>query len=685
MKKLLCVLVVVFCGFLAPIRAQSTQQTTFDEVDQQVYVNKDSTINVVHTSIFHLTGLYHTFYLQFPLVNQDNQAICSSDNTKQCASPDIFTITGVEDLTGKAIDKSLYSITDDTDSDGNVVKTFTYYFGDKGQTFTNQEFGITLKYTIYGGIGADSARNIDYLYMSNFPIFDLTCNKVVIQDYFPEGFIYSPTFLRVPASPSGDTTGYTATYDASKRMVQIQVDTYYTDFNFTYELGFAKGIVDMPATLALDTNSTPADMTVSFNGTTTDITAGGALPGIPSGTYDMTFSGNGYTDKIIKETFTSGEEKTINVQLQGSPFRQLMSLAFYIFSALGALGIPLAIFLVYNHWRGKGQDAAKVKVIVPYYHPPEDIRPYLLGSVKDEHVDIIDITSTIVDTAYRGYIKIKELEGSTLFGMNIGGKDYELTKLKPFDDLSESEKKIMDGIFDKADSTKISDLKNKFYLKLPDIRDNIYKEMTDKGYFNKRPDEVRRNYVMFGIGILIAGIILLVINGFLVTVFYYPLMLTPSIAVIIGGIGVITISQVMPAKTAYGSKIYEQLLGFKMYMEVAERFRVQDLTPETFEKFLPYAMIFGIEKKWGERFKDICKVPPSWFEGSTNVWTTIYLTNALMTFNTSTASAFTSAPQSSGRGGMGWGSRGGGWSGGGGFGGGFSGGGIGGGGHGGFS
>jgi uncharacterized membrane protein len=115
-----------------------------------------------------------------------------------------------------------------------------------------------------------------------------------------------------------------------------------------------------------------------------------------------------------------------------------------------------------------------------------------------------------------------------------------------------------------------------------------------------------------------------------------------------------------------------------MFLHTAERFKVQNLTPETFERYLPYAMVFGVEKQWAENFKDIYKEPPSWYEGR-DAWTTfntLYLINSLSTLHSSVGSVMASSPRSSGS--SGW--SGGGWSGGGGFSGGFGGGGGGGGG-----
>ena len=67
---------------------------------------------------------------------------------------------------------------------------------------------------------------------------------------------------------------------------------------------------------------------------------------------------------------------------------------------------------------------------------------------------------------------------------------------------------------------------------------------------------------------------------------------------------------------AEGRVIRAELLGFKMYLETAERLRLQNLTPETFERFLPYAMAFGIEEKWARAFDQMGMQDPLWYQGS---------------------------------------------------------------------
>jgi len=64
----------------------------------------------------------------------------------------------------------------------------------------------------------------------------------------------------------------------------------------------------------------------------------------------------------------------------------------------------------------------------------------------------------------------------------------------------------------------------------------------------------------------------------------------------------------MRAATVQGRKIMDQLEGFKMYMETAEKERLNlhgtpELTVKRFEQILPYAIALGVEKPWSEHFE----------------------------------------------------------------------------------
>lgn len=87
----------------------------------------------------------------------------------------------------------------------------------------------------------------------------------------------------------------------------------------------------------------------------------------------------------------------------------------------------------------------------------------------------------------------------------------------------------------------------------------------------------------------------------------------------------------MRAPTVQGRKVMDQLDGFRMYMDTAEKNRLNivgepPMTVERFERILPYAIALGVEKPWSEHFEGelarnaVADVPaggyhPGWYHG----------------------------------------------------------------------
>ena len=71
--------------------------------------------------------------------------------------------------------------------------------------------------------------------------------------------------------------------------------------------------------------------------------------------------------------------------------------------------LPLVTFAVmFTLWWYKGRDPDPGMSVAPMYEPPADMTPAEAGTLVDDTVHPRDITSTIVDLAVRGYIKIEE-------------------------------------------------------------------------------------------------------------------------------------------------------------------------------------------------------------------------------------------------------------------------------------
>src|SRR5213079_1517286 len=72
----------------------------------------------------------------------------------------------------------------------------------------------------------------------------------------------------------------------------------------------------------------------------------------------------------------------------------------------------------------------------------------------------------------------------------------------------------------------------------------------------------------------------------------------------------------MKAHTVKGAQTRVHVLGFQEFMTRVDADRLKRMPPDTFEKFLPFAMALGVEHNWAQAFQGIVQNPPTWYEGS---------------------------------------------------------------------
>lgn len=263
----------------------------------------------------------------------------------------------------------------------------------------------------------------------------------------------------------------------------------------------------------------------------------------------------------------------------------------------------LILFAISYIWYTRGRDPEERVVIAVRYEPPKDLTPGEAGTLIDEKADIIDITSTIIDLAVRGYLKIHEVESKKL--IFFSDRDYRLIKIKePVGNTIKShEKRVFSAIFEAGrNDVMISDLRNKFYTSIPLIKETLYSELVSGGYFSTNPEDTRKIFKWVGIGIMIGAFFLISHWGM-------------KLSVIASGLFIFIFSRLMPRKTKKGSLAHEEILGFREFINRAERDRIERLAkddPTLFDRVLPYALVFGLGDRWAEAFHDMYKNPPSW-------------------------------------------------------------------------
>ncbi len=332
------------------------------------------------------------------------------------------------------------------------------------------------------------------------------------------------------------------------------------------------------------------------------------------------------------------------------------------------LAIPVVVFLgMFGLWYRVGRDPASLPVTVQY-EPPGGLTPAEAGTLMDGSVDMRDITATIVHLAVGGYLKIEEKEEEKLLGL-LTHREYVFHLLTPKEGASKlapHELRVLGGLFRRGQrSVRLSDLENEFYVELPAIRSNVFDGLIQRGLYRSRPDTVKRGWM--GTGVLLG--LALVVWG-VVGASYVNLSGT---SIIIAGVAsaltMVGFGFIMPARTALGARLYERVRGFEEFLLRVESDRFERVikTPEMFERFLPYAMAFGVERKWAGAFQDIYREPPTWYVGTNPAgFNASIFSSRLSDLSSRAGSAMSSSPRSSGGSGFSGGSSGGGSGGGGG-------------------
>jgi len=339
--------------------------------------------------------------------------------------------------------------------------------------------------------------------------------------------------------------------------------------------------------------------------------------------------------------------------------------------------LPLfTLVVMFTLWYSVGRDPDPGVSVAPQYEPPKGICPAEAGTLIDDTIHPRDITSTIVDLAVRGYIKLEEKADTFLV---FHHKDYVFHLLKPREqwgpDVTPHERVMMDNIFLSGTGVRLSDLRNRFYTVIPIVREDIMSSLKSKGIYTLDPESANGYSIVAGVAIAIL-VVAVQVMGWMNLFYSIPLLIG---SVLISALIWWLFARQMTAKTVAGARIRIAVLGFQEFLNRVDADRIKLMPPDTFEKFLPYAMALGVEHHWAQAFDGIIKDPPSWYASPNGYvgFSPLFFSSSMHSMASDMHQVFVSAPRSS--------SSGSGFSGGGGFSGrGFSGGGFGGGGGGAF-
>lgn len=295
--------------------------------------------------------------------------------------------------------------------------------------------------------------------------------------------------------------------------------------------------------------------------------------------------------------------------------------------------IVLPVYLVIN-WLRRGRDPEVGLAVTATFDPPKVGKRFLTpaetGTLIDETVQQRDIFSSIVDLARRGYIRIEEREEKDFY-LRFTNKPKTGDKLQPF------EEEFLIGIF--AGETEIRLKNTQMYITINKVSDMLYKDLVNNGFFKTNPKTTRTLYYVLGAFALFTFNFVLAFSAFI-------------------------FGKNMPKKTLLGAKQASIAKGLKNFLTSQERqLEFQADKQMMFEKLLPFAVAFGVEKIWAKRFEQFKLKQPDWYQGYGSSTFNSYLFASALS-NSYRSFAVSSTPPSSSGSGFSGGSSGGGGGGG---------------------
>lgn len=392
-------------------------------------------------------------------------------------------------------------------------------------------------------------------------------------------------------------------------------------------------------------------------------------------TYNI--NGNTITGKY-NGILNANEGLTVRLELPNNYFINTPKVYKYIyqFNIYNFIIFLIATYILifcYNLWRKYGKDDKAINVVE--FYPPEGKNSLEIGYLYKGVIDTKDCVSLLIYLANKGYLKIKELPQKF-----NAYQEFEITKLKEYDGKDSYEYYFFENLFKDRDVVTTKSLKNSFYkvisemIRIHNKSTNIYEpsslskkkiaflmgiliyslfisKLCLDGFFPLKDlfYIVLCSLIFIGLYGLpiyfshseavpyfflgISGYIVInALVGVSVFIFLKLSCLDNLVTININYLTsyflylylfivfnlILFITFFMPKRNKYGKDILGKTLGFKSFLQYAEKDKLEAMVesnPSYYYDILPYAYVLNVSSIWISKFENIAMIPPSWFEG----------------------------------------------------------------------
>lgn len=226
----------------------------------------------------------------------------------------------------------------------------------------------------------------------------------------------------------------------------------------------------------------------------------------------------------------------------------------------------------------------KDRVVIQLFKPPKDLSVLEVGFFMDNKLLFKDMLAWVIDLHLKQYLTIQRNKNSKLEAVVNDVNTLQFTDL---------EEQFWQSLFKGKTQVNLNLVLQNYLTNLLPIVMKFYGELVDKGYLKKRS---AKTYVLA----LVVGIVCFLSfgDGFsLVNLFLYLFLPSGSIWILLN----------TPLRTEKGKDLYAKLLGFKRFIEVAEKDRklfeqnyiknTKDYSIQLID-LMPYLIILNVGREW---------------------------------------------------------------------------------------
>lgn len=246
------------------------------------------------------------------------------------------------------------------------------------------------------------------------------------------------------------------------------------------------------------------------------------------------------------------------------------------------------------------------------FSPPKGVRPGPLGVLLEGKAEGRHLTATVVDLAVRGHLTITAVPASGAADDDASPKaDWSLTRLSPSasDGLSSLEARLLAGLFTYGHTVRMSRLDDVGLRAFGQARADLADEVVRQKWYARAPRRAGS-----GAGVILAG---LAAGGLVAVVGFAGSGLLAGASILASSLVLARFARGRTPRTALGSAVRIQALGFKTYLAtaVADQFKFEEASG-IFSRYLPYAMVFGVADHWAKVFSQVARAQSPELEGA---------------------------------------------------------------------